>query len=43
MGQLGVNDLQNWPKFVDDFEVVLLIPKALTSLFWLEIFYFFLI
>jgi hypothetical protein len=30
------------PKFVDDFEVVLLIPKALTPLFRPKNFYFFL-
>jgi len=40
-GQLGVNDLQKWPKFVDDFEVVLLIPKALTSIFRLKKFFIF--
>jgi len=39
---LGVNDLKNWPKFVDDFEAVLLIPNELTSIFWLKIFLFFL-
>jgi hypothetical protein len=40
MGHLGVNDLQKWAKFVDDFETVLLIQKVLTSLFRIKIFYF---
>jgi hypothetical protein len=43
MGRLGSSVLRNWSKFVDDFEIVLLIPKALTSIFRLKNFYFFLI
>jgi len=43
MGRLGSSVLRNWSKFVDDFEIVLLIPKALTSIFRLKNFYSFLI
>jgi len=42
MGRLGSSVLRNWSKFVDDFEIVLLIPKTLTSNFRPENFYFFL-
>jgi hypothetical protein len=38
MGRLGSKNRENWLKFIDDFEIVLLIPKALTAIFQPRIF-----
>jgi len=39
---MGPAAMKKWSKFLDDFDVVLVIQKALTSIFRLKNFYFFL-